>query len=339
MNETIDLLQYLPTDIITQEERKYPLHVQHDEISIGLSYQAPLHNQTGECGTQEFSCTIPRYIAKNERTFEVLDLLQAEMGKTQNGTLSFSNCEPKIINAVMRWFDQEGLLDKNKWRWSTKVNINEPIDQARKTKIEGDCTDYWLSKTKVTKEQAYPKRVTYVKQSPHKEPQNKGTLVLEYRNNLFSQVIKNLVRKVTYEQITNEQPELIRGYMRGIIAGEACVNDDPKSRHFTVHISATKPEERAIYKNCLENIGLEAKIYSNYKEMLISRLKNLIQLLNLRLMTLSPRKYAKFLYMMQRYSDIKEKTGYFMGEKKGIWNKHPQEKIDKIIELYKSGIT
>ena len=108
--ETIDLLQYLSADIITRKEKKHPLHVQHDENSIGLSYQAPIHNG----GRQEFSCTIPRYVSKNERTFEVLGLLQAEIGKTQNGTLSFSNCEPRIINIVMNWFEAEDLLDKIK---------------------------------------------------------------------------------------------------------------------------------------------------------------------------------------------------------------------------------
>lgn len=339
--ETIDLLQYLPTDITTQEEKKYPLHVQHDEISIGLSYQASLHNQTGECGAQEFSCTMPRYITKNEHAFEVLGLLQAEMGKTQNGTLSFSNCEPKIINAVVRWFDQEGLLDRTKWRWSIKVNINEPTDQAYRAEIEEKCVGYWLNKTKISNEGAYPKKVTYIKNTTNKilKEKDRGTLVLEYRNNLFSQIIKNFVKKITYEEIVNEQPEYIRGYMRGIIAGEGCVECDRKIKKYRVHITSLKQDERLIFKECLKKIGIECKQYKGYKDLIISEKKNMIRLLEQRLMTLHPPRYNKFRYVMQLYDDIKQETEYFRDKGVNAWNKHSQEKIDKVIELYKSGVT
>ena len=340
--ETIDLLQYIPTHITTWSRKQRPLNIHYDAESVILRYEVSMRLPNNGFKNQEFSCTIPRYVAKNERTFEVLGLLQAEMGKTQNGNLSFSNHECHIINRVVKWFERELQLDKPKWKWSIKVNINQPAYKEYKQLIESKVIDHWTTRTQLTKEQAYPKMVTYVseKYTKNKKLQfyDYGTLVLEYKNNLFSQIIKNFVRKITYEQIVNEKEEHIRGYMRGIIAGEGCINDDPVSKHYTVHISATKPEEREIYKKCLEKIGIEVKVYTSYKEMLISKRHNIIRLLKQRIMTLSKSKYAKFLYMLQRYQGINEETGYFMGKIKGVWNKHPQEKIDKIIELYNSGI-
>ena len=55
-------------------------------------------------------------------------------------------------------------------------------------------------------------------------------------------------------------------------------------------------------------------------------------------MTLSQKKYDKFLFMMQQYPNISEETGYFTGIKK-VWNKFPEEKINQVLELHKSGIT
>jgi len=338
--EIIDLLQYLPTDIITQEEKRYPLYVQHDEISIGLSYQAQLHNQTGECGAQEFSCTIPRYITKNERTFEVIGLLQAEMGKTQNGNLSFANHEYCIINIVMAWFEKELHLDKEKWKWSAKVNINEPADSAYKQLVELKVVDHWTTRAHVTEEQAYPKRVTYIKNTTNKRLKHSdyGTIVLEYKNNLFSQIIKNFVRKITYKQIVNEKEEYIRGYMRGIIAGEGCIEVDNAIKKYRVHISVSKEDEKERYYECLKKLGIKSIIYPGDK-LVISKRENNVQMLMQKLITLSHEKYSKFLAMMQQYQDITRETGYFIGKRQHIWNKYPQETISKIIELYKEGIT
>lgn len=337
----LDLLEYLPEKIVTDGGVEYPLQVDMDGELLMLSYSASLSNQTGVCGTQEFSLTMPEFLLKTERTFEVLGLLQAEMGKTQTGTLSFSNCESKLIHHVMRWFAEENLLAFYHWRWSIKLNMQEPTDLEYKQQIEQKVIQHWLSKTKIASDQRYPKTVTYLKDVPHTilKDHYYGTLVLEYRNNLFSQIIKHFVKKITYETVLTCELPLIRGFMRGIIAGEGCINYHPESKHYAVHISATKQEEREIYKSCLTKLNISLKIYNNYSETLISRIPNILELLNQRLVTLSPAKYAKFLYMTQKMSAIRNTTDYFQPKGKNIWNRIPQEKIDKIIQLYQSGTT
>ncbi|MAG78610.1 hypothetical protein CL616_04575, partial [archaeon] len=98
------------------------------------------------------------------------------------------------------------------------------------------------------------------------------------------------------------------------------------SKHYGVHITATKEKERKIYCKCIEKLGIEIKHYKNYKELLISKRKNNIQLLKQRLMCLSPKKYNKFLNMIKNYKDLST-------NKTIPWNKIPQETINKIIEI------
>ena len=333
----LDVLEYLPESIATQDGQKYPLQVDMDGELLMLRYTTPGSNYSH----QEFSLTMSEFLLKTERTFEVLGLLQAEMGKTQTGTLSFSNCESKLIHHAMRWFAEEKLLNFDQWRWSIKLNMQEPQDESYKHQIEQKVIDYWISKTKIASDQRYPKTVTYINNTPRTTLKDHyyGTLVLEYRNNLFSQIIKNFVKKVTYETVLTCELPLIRGFMRGIIAGDGCVNDHTISRHANVKITAVQENERIIFQQCLAKLDILSKIYNNYKDLVISQQSNLIKLLNQRLLTLSPFKYAKFLYMVQRFPHIEEMTSYFKPKGKNIWNKIPPEKIDKIIQLYQSGTT
>ena len=42
---------------------------------------------------------------------------------------------------------------------------------------------------------------------------------------------------------------------------------------------------------------------------------------------------------MQQYPNISQETRYFKEKGQNVWNKIPQEKLNKIIKLYNSGIT
>ncbi|HLD12012.1 MAG TPA: hypothetical protein VJB87_00280 [Candidatus Nanoarchaeia archaeon] len=332
--EVIDLKEFLPQVIFTESQKGIIPKVDIKENEITISYTIPGFNNS----TRTYSGTIQRYIAKTEKTFEVLGLLQAEMGKTQNGNLSFANHEYHIINRVIAWFKKEFEFQPHHWRWSIKLNIQEPMDENYRKEIEEKVINHWSAKTAISKEQAFPKIVTYIKNTPNTRLKfyDKGTLVLEYKNNLFSQIIKYFVKTITYEKILTYKKEHIRGYMRGIIAGEGCVECSKKDMKYRVHISVTKIEEKEIYFQCLKMINILGKIYPEDK-LVISERENNIQLLKQRMMTISPEKYNKFLVMMQQYSNISQETEYFTGSRK-TWNKIPQEKKDRIIKLYQQGM-
>jgi len=336
MKEYLDLLDFIPARIISGKKNKLKnLSVDSDQNSIGLSYKINGSNNS----KREYSLVIPRFIQKSEKTFEVLGLLQAEMGKTQNGSIVFPNSEPKIINKVLKWFEKELGINRDTWRWYIAINIKEPCVEER-NKIEARIVNYWVKKTEIRLNRSHPKRITYRRVEHIKLKNNYfGCLMIEYKNNLFSQIIKRFLKKITYNRIEYENKKDIRAFMRGIIAGEGTIAYHKKSRHYGVHISATERKEREIYKKCLNKLEINIKIYENYKEMLISKRENNVKLLNQRLMTLHPKKYNKFLNMMKQYPKIEKETDYFKHKGENVWNKIPEEKVDNIIELYKSGIT
>lgn len=338
MANKLDLLEFLPEKIFTGSGKEFPLNIAYDNEYINMSYLA-LKSSGKLQHFQEYSITTPRFISKNVETFEVLGLLQAEMGKTQNGCLNFCNSEPKIVKKILRWFEKEFEISRKEWRWYVKINLREPNDEELYLQLMDGVGEYWVTETYINFDKMYPKGLTFVKNTNNEIADNEGTLVIEHKRNLLSQVIKNFVKKITYGKILQYDKELIRAFMRGIIAGEGCIEISKKDKKYRVHITATKEEERLIYKKCLENLEIVAKVYDNYKDIIVSQRQNLIQLLRQRLVTISPSKYSKFFYMMQQYQEIIDETGYFLGNRRNVWNKYPKEKIDKILELYNVGVT
>ncbi|MBI5391474.1 hypothetical protein HZB00_00570 [Candidatus Woesearchaeota archaeon] len=220
----------------------------------------------------------------------------------------------------------------------SQLNLQEPTDTIYRKRIEDKIIFYWTNKTPLKLQQSHPKLVTYIKNTEHLTLQEfyYGCAMIEFKNNLFSEIFKNFLKLITYSLPLISQHEIIP-FMRGILAAEGTIAHHPSTKHYGVHISAIQETERIIYREALAKIGISAKIYLNYKEILISQRSNLVQLLNQRLMTLHPRKYNKFLYMMQQYPSISEETTYFRNEKR-VWNKISDEKIKQILALYQSGI-
>lgn len=332
--ELIDLKDFIPKIIVHHEgTQETDLNSNFDNEYIHLSYITKHYNGSWK----EHSLTFPRFISKSKETFEVLGLLQAEGSKTQRGCFTFCNHEYRLINKTINWFERELDFNKEKWRWYIKVNINEPQDLDYKREIEKKIINFWTQKTGLPLSKAYPKTVTYISNTTNKKLKfyDKGTLIIEYKHNLFNNFLVTLVEKNNLE-IKNQSQELILAFMRGVIAGESNVECYLPDKRYRVYITASKDFEREIFKECLNKINIESKKYGD-SLLIISERENLVKLLKLRLMTLSPEKYSKFLNMMQQYPNISNETGYFTS-KKEPWNKIPQEKAGEVIEIYKSGI-
>lgn len=329
----IDLLEFIPNKVKCGKELKeYPLNSKIEENHIMFYYITKMMTPIKSNAEREYSLTIPRYINRNKETFEVLGLLQAEMGKTDNGCISFSNHEPRLINKVLKWFEKEIEISPYQWKWYIKLNINEPEDRDYEREIKEKVITYWLSKAKINPEKRYPKTVSYIKNTKNKMLgfYDYGTLIIEHKSNLLSQIIKKYVKLMSH-RIPNLEKEEINGFMKGILAGESCVEIDKSFKKYRVHISATKQEEKDLYQNCLKMLGICSKQYRGDK-LIISKRKNNVGLLQQKLMCLSPQKYNRFLNMTKLYPKISEETGYFT-KNKGQHNKMPQDKIDRILSL------
>jgi len=333
MENKISVLNFIPKEILCgKNNNSYRLDIKNKTGYVLLSYIINGYNKS----KRKHSLILPKYINKNNETFEVLGLLQAEMGKTNNGSLAFCNNEPKIINKVLKWFEKELELSKDDWKWSIAVNIKEPKDKDYKKEVENKLINYWLNKSSLKLEKSFQKKVLYRNtKNIRLKKCYYGCLRIEFKNNLFSQIIKNFVKK-TVNGIINLEEKYIRNFMVGILAGESCVEINKKHKTYRIHITANDINERNIYQSCLNQLGIKSKQYNNHKDLIISRRENLVKLLKQRLMTLHLRKYAKFLNMMKQYPNIKEETGYFKPKGKNSWNRIPKEKINDIISLKKT---
>ena len=305
-NQKICLKEFVPSRVICKNvpEKSFELNINEDELYLSLSYITELHNWKGLVGEKHYSLLLPKQIGRNQETFEVLGLLQAEMGKQHDGKISFCNHEYKLINKVLEWFSEEFNFSKDKWKWYIKVNINEPIDEDYRREIENKVISFWIDKTNLTLERSYPKKVSFIKNTKNTELKSDdyGTLIIEVGSNLFSQIIKNFVKTMTQNMVDFGRSE-VKHFMRGIIAGESCVEIHIPSKKYRIHISANDKDEKLIYHNCLKKLGINSTIYKHDK-LVISRRENNLSLLKDGLMNLSPEKYEKFLIMMNLYADF-----------------------------------
>lgn len=335
INQKICLKEFISSRVICKNnsERNFELNVEDVDNYLKLSYFTELHNHTGLVGKKKYDLLLPKYVRRNQETFEVLGLLQAEMGKQHNGRVVFCNHEYKLVNKVMKWFEKEFDLPKDAWKWYIKVNINEPSDINYRNDVEDKVINYWVSKAGVFLEKSFPKKVSYIKNTKNTrlEFYDYGTLIIEFASNLFSQIIKNFVKNTTHNIINYEKDE-IRHFMKGIIAGEACVEIHMPSKNFRIHLSANNQDEKLIYHNCLKRLEIDSIIYK-YDKLVISKKENNLQLLKQQLMTLSPEKYNKFLRMMNLYRDFKGLREWRNNLQKPH-NRISQDKINRIIELH-----
>ncbi len=232
----------------------------------------------------------------------------------------------------MRWFKTEMGVGFSRWKWYVKVNLPEKIDFEYSKRLRRKVFNHWFNKTKIHKSSGYPKIITFISKSPHQKLKlgDYGTLVIEIKANLFSQVIKNFVKEIT-NNILLEDRAFIINYMKGIIGGEGCIFWRKKSSHRAVRITSCDPKERIIFHECLKTLGVENKLFAD-NVISVSRFENLIKLLQMKVVCAQDKKYNKFLSMMQEFSKCKD-YGYFTGEKTPH-NKIPQQVIGKILELH-----
>ena len=334
-NQKICLKEFVPSRVICKNFPVKSFDLNEEEIGnyIKLFYFTELHNHKGLVGKKKYELLLPKYVRRNQETFEVLGLLQAEMGKQHDGKVVFCNHEYQLVNKVLKWFEKEFDLPKDAWKWYIKVNINEPSDENYRKEVENKVITYWINKLGLSLEQSYPKKVSYIKNTKNTTLgfYDYGTLLIEMGSNLFSQILKNFLKNMTHNIINYENNE-IRHFMRGIIAGESCVDIHIPSKKFRVHISASDKDEKLIYHNCLKKLGIGSIIYKGDK-LVISKKENNLQLLKQKLMTLSPEKYNKFLRMINLYGNFDGLKEWRSNLQKPH-NKIPQDKICKIIELH-----
>ena len=110
--------------------------------------------------------------------------------------------------------------------------------------------------------------------------------------------------------------------MSGIIAGEGCIFNQKESRHKSVYISVTKIEEKEIYFLCLKKLGIKSHKWKGDK-LVVSKNQNL-----------NCKQIAQKFNVHE--SIIRRACKKYNIKKSDLSKcKIPQEKIQRIIEIYK----
>lgn len=300
------LIGFVPTQVENSKNNgtRYACDIIDNGIDLACRYFVPSHNQTGKVGIRTFHLFLPTTINKTINTYEVLGLLQAEMGKKQDGRMNFSNHEVTIINQVMDWFARELRIPHATWQWYVKFYVRAPANKSYHTEIEKKATEYWIKKTRIDGKKAHPKRICYSSQSPHTTVADNdfGTLVIEFKHNLFSQTVKRMVQK-TFTTLAMGDKELNRAFLRGLIAGEATVEHSPIDGKYRIQIAACQRTERDLIQRALGALGIESKQYLHSDAVFISRKRNNVELQHQDLLGLSPEKSAQFQKMMASYKE------------------------------------
>ena len=126
--QKICLKKFVPNKVLCNKDssKSYNINILDNENYLILNYKTDLYNHLGCFGKRSFIFSIPKYIEKNQETFEVLGLLQAEMGKQHDGKIAFCNHEYKLINKVRR-----AHLELGKKQGWIKINTNLTIKQIQ----------------------------------------------------------------------------------------------------------------------------------------------------------------------------------------------------------------
>lgn len=328
--KVIKLIEHLPEHIMVGEsEKKMPIKIIEHPSTFVISYKVPIHNHKGHVGFKEHKLSIPKEIPATFENFQVFGLLQAEMGKTNNGCLTYANKEHQLINPIFKFFKREFDVLPSGWKWYLRFKNYSSKEQEEK------AISWWIEKSPVTLSHSYPKIITISTQKSKKELAfcDHGALTIDLKHNFFSQIIKQLIRNIT-ATITTYESELIRAYMRGIIAGEGCININKENRTFRVIVSALDPSEKRIFQDCFTKLELNS-IEHKYEKLIISKKQNLFKLLDQKLMCLSPKKYNKFLQIKDFYASFDELADW-KEKQKVPHNKISEEIIKKIIDIKKS---
>ncbi len=122
-SNNIDLKQFIPKNLVVPKTKnEYPITIEDKESYYLLRYVTTHYNNAN----RQHCIDIPKFVTRSTETFEVLGLLQAEMGKTNNGCIVFANSEYKLVNKVITWFHKELGISPSIWRWYVRINLEEP---------------------------------------------------------------------------------------------------------------------------------------------------------------------------------------------------------------------
>jgi|GEM_PF-5576564 len=278
---------------------------------------------------------LPRYIPLDELTLVSLGLLEAEMEVSvpNSSQISFTNCEPNLINLIIKFFERIGIKPTC-WKWYIAFNFKLlNLESYQTTKMREELAkNFWMKNTFISPFMKIKKVFIYTgnRRNLNFDPDTirRGTLKISYYNIILRKIILELLKEIKKTILKRKDKTMVKNYIRGIIAGEGSVKLSKSGAIDSVAIGSMNSFNKRFFRKCLKILGIKpSKDQKNCCG--INNKENFFKIYKLGLFDLNKTRYRKFLIGLSRFRRfLKMETEIerrFMLIKKEI--------INKIIEL------
>lgn len=239
---------------------------------------------------------LPRFIELNDIFWETFGILFGEMTKS---TIAISNTDSKVLNHIIKFFDDSNLIDKASWKFSFSLNCKEIYGDIKYTVEESK--NFWSNKLSISMEKIG--NACLYKQFKSTLNPNFGKIDLRFSNKALRYVINSLIIFVKDNVCNN--PNYSIAFLRGLIAAEGCPGKRSGDYGLaSIRIASKFEEERIFYAKICRYIGLDAKLYKRHN-IEIRSIENFIKAFELKLFSLNEKRNRVFIERLNNLDTIK----------------------------------
>lgn len=213
-------------------------------------------------------------------------------GSTSKNIQSFrlTNCEPSVLNYCLDALEEIGIE-----RDQCKIQVIYSTNKELTDDIKNRCIDFWSRILNINR-----KRIVSVTKAKNiRETLEHGSARIFIGSTVLVEILLHGLLKCFLQRITNPQEDvdyqLLRGFMRGLLAAEGCVYLNKQGSLIRVSISYNPhSEELNFYKTLLKNLGIGYGMIKG-NELYIPRYKNMKKLFQLNAFKMHELRNQKFI--------------------------------------------
>lgn len=242
---------------------------------------------------------LPKKIELNEVFWETFGVLQGEM-LIKGGGVKISNCEPKVINLLLEFFDKNKIIEKYMWDITVSINSKD-IQKYKREEVSKEIKKYWADKLNFSINRI--RTVYWCDQFSSKLEPNYGEINLWFDNASLRKVIDLFLEFVKKNAAKNRNFAI--PFLRGLFAAEGNVSVDKKGRLLELRLSAKKLSDRELYKRICNSINIEAFCEIRHHHVRVYGLINFLKCLGYDILRLHEKKIDVFILKIKNFITVR----------------------------------
>jgi hypothetical protein len=242
---------------------------------------------------------LPKELKLDEEFEEVFGILQGEM--LQKGKeIRISNSEPKIINLLLEFFDENKIIRKDAWDLTVSIN-SKNISEDQKQQICENIRKYWSTQLSIPPDRI--RNIYWYDQFNSTLDPNYGEINLRFNNASLRKVIDFLLEFAKKKALENKNFAI--GFLRGLFAAEGSVEISKDGRLLEVRLAAKKLKDRKLYKKICEVAGLQASCEIKHHHVRVHNLTNFFKCLEYDIFKLHAKKKENFILQLKKFVTVR----------------------------------